>query len=574
MSNFIVSARKYRPLRFEDVVGQQHVAGTLRSALATDQLAHAFLFTGPRGVGKTTCARILAKVINCESPTSEQEACNNCASCRALQEQASFNIIELDAASNNSVEHIRSLIEQVRIPPQNGRYKVFIIDEVHMLSSQAFNAFLKTLEEPPKYAVFILATTEKHKIIPTILSRCQIFDFRRIAVPDMVAHLQHIATQEGIVAEQDALHIIAQKADGALRDALSIFDRMTSSADKNLRYADVIDQLNVLDCDYYFSLTDALLAEDLATTLNILDEILSKGFDPEIAINGLSEHMRNLLVCKNPSTLSLLEVGDNLRSRYGQQSEVAAHTFLLTALSLLNDCDVHFKMAKNKRLHVEMALIRICYSTRAVQLAQSTSTEKKKPESLGTLTGKDPSGAKAISLTPGNAVPLDQKAVEALKKNIQHGVQKVERIPLRLDAFEEAVAAEDARKASLQSKLNLLNASQYWLSYAETVESPSLQQAFIGSNLTLKDKTLVAKVGMSLHKNALIQALGKLLPEMQQALQDPLLRIQIDLDESLQPQEPTRPARPASSQEKLDAFKQINPIVNDLVDRLGLMIIE
>jgi DNA polymerase-3 subunit gamma/tau len=574
MSNFIVSARKYRPQRFEDVVGQQHVAGTLRSALATDHLAHAFLFTGPRGVGKTTCARILAKVINCEAPTSGQEACNNCNSCTAFKAQASFNIIELDAASNNSVEHIRSLIEQVRIPPQNGRYKVFIIDEVHMLSSQAFNAFLKTLEEPPGYAVFILATTEKHKIIPTILSRCQIFDFRRIAVPDMVAHLQHIAMQEGVSAEQDALHIIAQKADGALRDALSIFDRMTSSTGKNLRYTDVIDQLNVLDWDYYFGLTDALISEDISTTLTLFDKILSKGFDPEIAINGLSEHMRNLLVCKNPATYSLLEVGDALRSRYLQQSEIAAHTFMLTALSLLNDCDVHFKMAKNKRLHVEMTLIRICYSTRAAQLAQSPNSEKKKPEPNEPVTAKEPSVTKGAAVTPGNAVPLDQKAVEALKKNIQHGVQKVERIPLRLDAFEEAVAVDEARRATLQSKLNLENATHYWLRYAETVESPSLQQAFIGSYLTLENKTLIAKVGMSLHKNALTQALGKLLPDMQQALQDPLLRIRVDVDDSLQPPEPARPARPASAQEKLDALKQMNPLVEALIERLGLRIIE
>ena len=288
MSNFVVSARKYRPQRFEDVVGQQHVAGTLKNALATDHLAHAFLFTGPRGVGKTTCARILAKILNCENRSATQEACNHCASCLAFNESASFNIIELDAASNNSVEHIRALIEQVRFQPQQGRYKVFIIDEVHMLSNQAFNAFLKTLEEPPPYAIFILATTEKYKIIPTILSRCQIFDFRRIEVADMVLHLKSICQKEGIEAEEDALHIIGQKADGALRDALSIFDRITSFSGKKITYNDVIENLNVLDYDYYFQITDALLGEDMPALLNLFDQILHKGFEPEIFVSGLA----------------------------------------------------------------------------------------------------------------------------------------------------------------------------------------------------------------------------------------------------------------------------------------------
>jgi DNA polymerase III subunit gamma/tau len=284
MSQFIVSARKYRPVRFEDVVGQQHVAGTLKNALATDHVAHAFLFTGPRGVGKTTCARILAKILNCQSRTPDFEACNTCSSCKSFNENASFNIIELDAASNNSVEHIRALIEQVRFQPQQGKYKIFIIDEVHMLSNQAFNAFLKTLEEPPPYAIFILATTEKHKIIPTILSRCQIFDFRRITIGDMVLHLKSICQKEGIEYEEDALHIVAQKADGALRDSLSIFDRITSFSGKRISYNDVIENLNVLDYDYYFQITDALLGEDLSGMLNLFDQILRKGFEPDIFV--------------------------------------------------------------------------------------------------------------------------------------------------------------------------------------------------------------------------------------------------------------------------------------------------
>lgn len=372
MSTFVVSARKYRPNRFEDVVGQEHVSGTLKNALQTDHLAHAFLFCGPRGVGKTTCARILAKVLNCQSPTADFEPCNECDNCKAFSKNASFNITELDAASNNSVEHIRALIEQVRFQPQQGKYKVFIIDEVHMLSQQAFNAFLKTLEEPPPYAIFILATTEKHKIIPTILSRCQIFDFRRIQVSDMVEHLFNICQQEGIKAAPDALHIIGQKADGALRDALSIFDRIVAFAGENITYEDVIANLNVLDYDYYFRLVDALLMEQITEVMLIFDQVLRKGFDPELFINGLAEHLRNLLVCKDPETLQLLECGDVLRKRYQEQAQLSPTALLLTALNLANECDLHYKMARNKRLHVELSLIKMTHIGRAFSLGTAS----------------------------------------------------------------------------------------------------------------------------------------------------------------------------------------------------------
>ena len=327
MSNFVVSARKYRPTRFDEIVGQEHVSHTLKNALQSDHLAHAFLFCGPRGVGKTSCARILAKVLNCKSPTTDFEPCNTCESCKSFKENTSFNITELDAASNNSVEHIRALIEQVRFQPQQGKYKIFIIDEVHMLSQQAFNAFLKTLEEPPSYAVFILATTEKHKIIPTILSRCQIFDFRRIQVGDTVKHLQEICQKESIKADEDALHVIAQKADGALRDALSIFDRIIAFSGNELKYDDVIQNLNILDYDYFFKMTEAFLTEDSASVLNTFDEILKKGFDPDIFINGMAEHFRNLLVCKDSQTIKLLEVGENLQQRYARQSEICSNSF-------------------------------------------------------------------------------------------------------------------------------------------------------------------------------------------------------------------------------------------------------
>ncbi|MEO1625700.1 MAG: DNA polymerase III subunit gamma/tau, partial [Bacteroidota bacterium] len=347
-------------------------------------LAHAFLFCGPRGVGKTTCARILAKVINCQNLGDDFEACNECSSCKAFNENASFNITELDAASNNSVEHIRALIEQVRFQPQQGKFKVFIIDEVHMLSQQAFNAFLKTLEEPPPYAIFILATTEKHKIIPTILSRCQIFDFRRIQVSNMVEHLQDICQKEGIEADRDALHIIAQKADGALRDALSIFDRIVSFSGNRIVYQDVIENLNVLDYDYFFKIVDAMLTEDLASILLTFEDIQRKGFEADIFINGLAEHLRNLLVCKDEQTLPLLQVSDGLRQRYQQQAKVASASFLITLLNMANDCDVNYKMARNKRLHVEMALVKMVYINRAVQIGPANiappNIEKKTPE--------------------------------------------------------------------------------------------------------------------------------------------------------------------------------------------------
>ncbi|MFK7934569.1 MAG: DNA polymerase III subunit gamma/tau [Saprospiraceae bacterium] len=381
MSNFIVSARKYRPTRFSDVVGQEHVGQTLKNAQKNDHLAHAFLFCGPRGVGKTTCARILAKVLNCLNKTDEFEPCNECDNCKAFAESSTFNIVELDAASNNSVDHIRQLVEQVRFQPQQGQYKIFIIDEVHMLSQAAFNAFLKTLEEPPPYAIFILATTEKHKIIPTILSRCQIFDFRRIQIPAIVKHLEGICKDEGITAEHDALHIIAQKADGALRDALSIFDRVVSFSGKSLTYEDVITNLNVLDYDYYFRFTDALLTENVSEVMLIFDDILRKGFEADIFINGLGEHLRNLLVCKDVATLQLLEVSDDLKKRYQQQAAIALNSFLLTALNLANDCDVNYKMARNKRLHVEMALIKMAYIGRAVSIAEN-------PQAISVATGE------------------------------------------------------------------------------------------------------------------------------------------------------------------------------------------
>ena len=363
MENYIVSARKYRPSTFDSVVGQRALTTTLKNAIATGKLAHAYLFCGPRGVGKTTCARIFAKTINCLSPGADGEACNQCESCMAFNEQRSYNIHELDAASNNSVEDIRTLIDQVRIPPQIGKYKVYIIDEVHMLSQAAFNAFLKTLEEPPHHAIFILATTEKHKILPTILSRCQIYDFNRMNVQDTVGHLQYVASKEGIQAEPEALNVIAQKADGGMRDALSIFDQVASFTGGNITYQGVIQNLNVLDYEYYFRLTDFFLENKASDTMLLLNEVLRKGFDAHHFITGLASHFRDLLVSKDPITLPLLEVGASIRERYQQQAQKCEQKFLYRAMKLCNDCDLNYRTSKNKRLLVELTLIQCAQLT-------------------------------------------------------------------------------------------------------------------------------------------------------------------------------------------------------------------
>ena len=363
MENYIVSARKYRPSTFESVVGQRALTTTLKNAIATGKLAHAYLFCGPRGVGKTTCARIFAKTINCMSPTADGEACNQCESCTSFNEQRSYNIHELDAASNNSVDDIRQLVEQVRIPPQIGKYKVYIIDEVHMLSASAFNAFLKTLEEPPRHAIFILATTEKHKILPTILSRCQIYDFSRIGVEDTVAHLAYVASKEGITAEPEALNVIALKADGGMRDALSIFDQVVSFTGGHITYKSVIENLNVLDYEYYFKLTGFFLENKISDALLLLNDVLNKGFDGSHFITGLSSHLRDLLVSKDPATLPLLEVGASIRERYQAQEQQCPLPFLYRAMKLCNDCDLNYRASKNKRLLVELTLIQVAQLT-------------------------------------------------------------------------------------------------------------------------------------------------------------------------------------------------------------------
>lgn len=599
MSNFIVSARKYRPARFDEVVGQQHVSQTLKNALQNDHLAHAFLFCGPRGVGKTTCARILAKVLNCQDLTADHEPCGQCASCKAFDANASFNITELDAASNNSVEHIRALIEQVRFQPQQGKYKVFIIDEVHMLSQQAFNAFLKTLEEPPSYAIFILATTEKHKIIPTILSRCQIFDFRRIQQQDMVEHLQGICDTEQIEADTDALNIIAQKADGALRDALSIFDRIVSFSGKRVAYEDVIENLNVLDYDYYFQIVDAMLLEDSAKVLMCFDEILRKGFDADIFINGLAEHLRNLLVCKDAETLPLLEVSGKLRDRYQQQAQQAPTQLILTALNLANQCDLGFRLARNKRLHVEMALIKMAYIQRAFHLSENGAAaaipEKKKTE-LSQAADPLPKAAEqpesqtvpkaAVSAAP-QAVPELPKpeaeaATEATASPPPTLVEEVAPKPIKvskhtlpkvkgLDAMLAEIKAQDAKTVHTEAEvLSMEGVQAAWAAYMEQSDQESVNVILRNAELSLSDDgELSVTVTSRLAENTIRQE-RPLVEFLRDRLAAPKLVMIIHLDKSQAPEPPPPPKRAMTSKEKYLAMRETNPLVQEMQKRFDL----
>jgi DNA polymerase III subunit gamma/tau len=607
MSQFVVSARKYRPQRFMDVVGQAHVSETLKNALKTEHIAHAFLFCGPRGVGKTTNARILAKILNCTQRTPDFEACGTCDSCQAFDKNASFNIVELDAASNNSVDNIRSLVEQVRFAPQQGKYKVFIIDEVHMLSAAAFNAFLKTLEEPPPYAIFILATTEKHKIIPTILSRCQIFDFRRIQIPDIVSHLQKICVEEGISAEPDALHIIAQKADGALRDALSIFDRIVSASfDKTIRYANVLENLNVLDYDYYFKAADALLTQDVSSMMMLFDEVMRKGFDGDIFLMGFAEHLRNLLVSKDVQTLQLLEVGDKLKSRYQGQSAISSTSFILTALNLLNDCDVNYKQARNKRLHVEMSLIKMAYVNQAVDLAimgagdieKKNLSIKPKVEKANTPSVFAEEKPSPITRKSENVVPPQSKTDNdphsiseeptpppIVEENTDSppgpSVSTIKSYPSpnismpkigSLESIAKIIEEEEAILAQAVSRLNYDNLMDSWKKYAETHESPSTRMALASAQLDLNQKKVIARVGTELSRG-FIQSEARLTDFLRFDLNEPSLSLEVKFDEQLTPEEAkiTQAVKKyLTPRDKLKLMMSVNPLVKDMAVTLNL----
>lgn len=578
MSNFVVSARKYRPTRFDEIVGQEHVSHTLKNALQSDHLAHAFLFCGPRGVGKTSCARILAKVLNCKSPTTDFEPCNTCESCKSFKENTSFNITELDAASNNSVEHIRALIEQVRFQPQQGKYKIFIIDEVHMLSQQAFNAFLKTLEEPPSYAVFILATTEKHKIIPTILSRCQIFDFRRIQVGDTVKHLQEICQKESIKADEDALHVIAQKADGALRDALSIFDRIIAFSGNELKYDDVIQNLNILDYDYFFKMTEAFLTEDSASVLNTFDEILKKGFDPDIFINGMAEHFRNLLVCKDSQTIKLLEVGENLQQRYARQSEICSNSFLLTALNIANDCDIEFKMARNKRLHVEIALLKMLYIQRVVEIPSLSTGEKvvskedeKNPEAIAITQAEEPSPKADLKVSDPGETPVKEvnlkpsHSEKTLKKSSsKHGVEKIDINNL----LAEVKVNDDQDLRNQEIELEIEKVQKAWDEYATESESDTFRLTLTNALLEVQEKEIRVIVGSRLAVDTIKTETG-LIEYLRQELKCNELMLDLQVDESQKPVL-EKPQKPLDAKGKFIKMRSINPNIQDLAKRFQL----
>ncbi len=511
MDNFVVSARKYRPALFNTVVGQTAITTTLKNAIKSNHLASAFLFCGPRGVGKTTCARILAKTINCTNLTADTEACNKCESCTSFNDGQAIDIMELDAASNNSVDDIRNLVDTVRIPPQlmesnpNAK-KVYVIDEVHMLSAAAFNAFLKTLEEPPRYAIFILATTERHKILPTILSRCQIFNFNRIQVEDIATHLEFIAKSEGVEAEPDALHVIAQKADGALRDACSIFDQVVSFAGNKLTYKAVIENLNVLDYDYYFRMTDHLLEENIPSSLLVFNEILANGFDGHNFISGLAEHFRNLLVCKDPATLELLEAGKNIRERYKTQSEKSSIPFLLRALKVVNTCDVNYKSARNPRLLVEFALMQLTaisgalvagekkndepeliFGTKAssllVQNSPSTLTKKVVVEKTHVVEIPETKSPEVAVLVE-TKIPVAEPAPEPVKGNSAIGKKTLIKSSPSISSFTNAIEEKkEATSTFANIKQESIDFSQEqlekaWLAFAEVLKGKNRQMDY------------------------------------------------------------------------------------------------
>ena len=600
MENYIVSARKYRPATFESVVGQHALTITLKNAIATGKLAHAYLFCGPRGVGKTTCARIFAKTINCQTPTAEGEACNQCESCLAFNEQRSYNIHELDAASNNSVEDIRSLIEQVRIPPQIGKYKVYIIDEVHMLSQAAFNAFLKTLEEPPHHAIFILATTEKHKILPTILSRCQIYDFNRIGIKDTIDHLQYVAKLEHINAEPEALTVIAQNADGGMRDALSIFDQVVSFTGGNITYKSVIENLNVLDYEYYFKLTDLLLENKVPESMLLFNDVLKKGFDGSHFITGLSSHFRDLLVSKDPSTLQLLEVGAGIRDRYKEQAQKCDQKFLYRAMKLCNDCDLNYRASKNKRLLVELTLIQCAQLTLPdaddvsggrgpkkilkplfTQQAASTAATQSQPQAktaaaqTAATAAPQPQGTStAGSMNASRPSPLPQTREEKKIPVFKAGSLGISlRRPLH---EQQAAEKQEAKAASTAAQndatyedyiFNEKDLDYYWREFAAALPKEEKANSARMMNMhphLLNDTTFEVTVDNDMVEKYMVQ----LIPSVQNHLRERLHNRKITM--TVRVSAPTENIRAYSHVERFQMMSKKNPNLLKLKEALGL----
>ncbi|HEV7348665.1 DNA polymerase III subunit gamma/tau [Telluribacter sp.] len=600
MEHFVVSARKYRPVTFDSVVGQSHITTTLKNAIRTNHLAQAFLFCGPRGVGKTTCARILAKTINCQNLADDVEPCGECESCVSFQNNASFNIHELDAASNNSVEDIRNLIDQVRYPPQTGKYKIYIIDEVHMLSQSAFNAFLKTLEEPPSYAIFILATTEKHKILPTILSRCQIFDFNRIRSKDIADHLEQIAQKEGVEAEREALELIGQKADGGLRDALSMFDlNVTFSTGTRLSYQAVLENLHILDYDYYFRLTDALMEGKVAQSLVLFDEIVRKGFDGHLFVVGLLEHFRNLLVCKDPATIPLLQVSSVAHQKYLTQSAQAPMSFLLSAMSVGSQCDINYKAAKNQRLHVELCLMKLANLPNVLNLntpAAVDETAKKKDEPGQPVTTEPAPPAYARTngttappaTTPGPATPVVAAQVVAnpgistpvtttavppkpvsskLRSTVQLLTPTLSETHIQEESTGKARSTSVAQLPLTTAPLNPENLEAAWKEFAEIrkQERDSItEEVTLNREVELAGTSIRIALDNDLQKETLQDLRVDLLTFLRQRFQEPALV----LEPRVAPQEVKR--MPYTPLEKFNYMAEKNPYLRELQQKLGL----
>lgn len=560
MDNYVVSARKYRPQTFESVVGQQALTQTLQNAIRQNRLAHAYLFCGPRGVGKTTCARIFAKTINCLNPQNGFDACNECESCKAFNEQRSFNIHELDAASNNSVEDIRNLIDQVRIPPQIGKYSVYIIDEVHMLSAGAFNALLKTLEEPPSYAIFILATTEKHKVLPTILSRCQVYDFNRITVQDTIAYLQKVAASEGVTADEGALNVVAQKADGGMRDALSIFDQLVAFCGNNITYERTIEVLNVLNADYYFKLVEQALQHDVKGALLLLNEVLNHGFDAGLFITGLAQHLRDVLVSKDPQTITLLETGDAIRQRYAAQAQLCAPVWIFQALDILNTCDINYRTAKNKRLTVELALIKLTQlgvpqNIPAPQKTQSTPNIQSTPKSAPAPQPAPQPTAQPTS-TPTVTIP------------------KIPKIGLGLGPKKKEEPAAEAPKpvaepqAPQNSPFTADQLRDAWVGLATTHKEELRLRELIENYIPTLVEENMAQIQMPnpWQLSQMRSAMPKLMAELRQKLKNDLLTVQLVLAEYNQEQ------MAFTADEKYAVMVQANPVLAQLKENLDLQV--